>query len=515
MPRGQRKRKAGGGRAAASKKIITEQAAEAMESETSQATTAATATTAQAGAAADEDSGDQPEDALTQDLPQDDEGLAPGDDHPEEGRAAAGGEDSESQLPHLERDNVQRRPLKKCRRKALLLDDDTQVKLIEWVREHELLWRKGATNYKDTKKKMELWARKASELDIEGGATALRTWWKSARDLYAKIHTKKSGQAATNFTDRELFIRRTCAFLHREVKPRKGQSRRCILLTEEPAASQTSSRQPPAAQPSASTSRQSSHDVEEQEQDPLSLFETQAAVTGSQGTTPPQAPSYTTTRPRRGATRAEPEDSPAMLDIRDCMKATNALMERLVQAQEIGHARQPFITYISQSLQRLPEAQYQLAVERMTAILHEVQRPIPHPLPPAPPHPVSALSSTPTLYQQRQQHDFQPQPQHYGFRQKPVDFQQQSQPQHQPLHLQQLHTHRLSQPSHIPRSSNDGPIFTDMPTFSPSNHMSAVIEQGILQDLQRQEMNAPPTPITTADLRAEMRATTEENRHCF
>ena len=37
------------------------------------------------------DSDDHPEEALTQDPPDDDE-LPPGDDHPEEGRAAAGAE---------------------------------------------------------------------------------------------------------------------------------------------------------------------------------------------------------------------------------------------------------------------------------------------------------------------------------------------------------------------------------------------------------------------------------------
>ncbi|KAH3797062.1 hypothetical protein DPMN_150637 [Dreissena polymorpha] len=60
--------------------------------------------------------------------------------------------------------------------------------------------------------------------------------------------------------------------------------------------------------------------------------------------------------------------------MRDSMKATNALLKRLVLAQEISHARQPFITYMSQSLQQLPEAQYQLTVERMTAILYDMQR---------------------------------------------------------------------------------------------------------------------------------------------
>ena len=78
----------------------------------------------------------------------------------------------------MERDDEQRQPQKKSRRKALLLDDDTQEQLIEWVWEHELLRRKGATEYKDTKKKTELWARRARELDTEGGAEALRTWWK-------------------------------------------------------------------------------------------------------------------------------------------------------------------------------------------------------------------------------------------------------------------------------------------------------------------------------------------------
>eukprot|EP00057_Strongylocentrotus_purpuratus_P016517 XP_011670991.1 PREDICTED: mediator of RNA polymerase II transcription subunit 15-like [Strongylocentrotus purpuratus] len=458
----------------------TSQATPAATASTATANTAtATVTTAQAGAAADEDSDYEPEKALTQDQP-DDKELPPGDDQPEEGRAAAGAEDSDSQHPHLEKDDEQRQPQKKFSRKALLLDDDTQEQLIEWVREHELLWRKGATDYKDTKKKTELLTRKARELDIEEGAGALRTWWKSVRDLYTKLISKKSGQAAANLTDRELFIQRNCAFLHKEVKPRKGQPLRSIPLTQEPVASQ-----PPAAQPSASasTSRQPSHDVEEQEEDEgsLSLIETQTAVTRSQGTLSP-APSSTTTRPRRAATRAEPEDSPAMLEMTDCMKATNALMERLVQAQEISHARQLFITYMSQSLQRLPEAQYQLTVERMTAILHEMQRPIPHPLPPAPPRPASALSPTLIFYQQQQPHYFQPQPQpqHHGFQQQPLDFQQQSQPQHQPQHFQQLQTPRVSQPSSTTRSSNEGLMLSDMPNFSSINHtnMSAVSEGG-------------------------------------
>ena len=47
------------------------------------------------------------------------------------------------------------------------------------------MWRKVATDYKDTKKKTELWTRKARELNIEEGAEVLRTWWKSVRDLYA------------------------------------------------------------------------------------------------------------------------------------------------------------------------------------------------------------------------------------------------------------------------------------------------------------------------------------------
>ena len=195
--------------------------------------------------------------------------------------------------------------------------------------------------------------------------------------------------------------------------------------------------------------------------------------------------------------------------MRDCMKTTNALMERLVQAQEISSARQPFITYMSQSLQRLPETQYQLTVERMTAILHEMQRPITHTIPPAPQRSAAALSPTLTFYQPRQPQYFQPQPQNNGFQQQPLDFQQQSQPQY----FQQLQTPRVSQPSSTPRSSNEGIMLSDMPNISS---MSTVSERGILQDLQGQDMNVPPIPITTsaqwtADVLAEMRAATEDN----
>ncbi|WAR06346.1 hypothetical protein MAR_021715 [Mya arenaria] len=62
---------------------------EATASTATANTATATATTAQAGAAALM----KPEEALTQDQP-DDEELLPGDDQPEEGRVAAGAEDT-------------------------------------------------------------------------------------------------------------------------------------------------------------------------------------------------------------------------------------------------------------------------------------------------------------------------------------------------------------------------------------------------------------------------------------
>ncbi|KAH3751621.1 hypothetical protein DPMN_186189 [Dreissena polymorpha] len=146
----------------------------------------------------------------------------------------------------------------------------------------------------------------------------------------------------------------------------------------------------------------------------------------------------------------------------------------------------------------------------MTAILKEMQRPIPHPLHPAQPPPASVPSPTLTFYQQRP-HCYQPQTQHYG-------FQQQTQPEHQPQHFQQLQTPRGSQPSSTPRSSSAGLMLSYMPKFYYFNqaNMSAVSEGWILQDLQRQDINAPSIPIPaiaqgTDDLLAAIRATVEEN----
>ncbi|KAH3741732.1 hypothetical protein DPMN_048457 [Dreissena polymorpha] len=142
-----------------------------------------------------------------------------------------------------------------------------------------------------------------------------------------------------------------------------------------------------------------------------------------------------------------------------------------------------------QSLQQIPETQYQLTVERLTAILHQMQRPIPHPLPPVQPPPASVPSPTLTFYQQRP-HCYQPQTQQYCFQQQP-------QPEHQPQHFQQLQTPRGSQPSSTPRSSSAGLMLSDMPkiySFNQAN-ISAVSEGWILQDLQRQDINSPSIPI--------------------
>ncbi|KAH3869036.1 hypothetical protein DPMN_032192 [Dreissena polymorpha] len=140
---------------------------------------------------------------------------------------------------------------------------------------------------------------------------------------------------------------------------------------------------------------------------------------------------------------------------------------------------------MSQSLQQLPKAQYQLTVERTTAILHEMQRPIPHPLPPAQPPPTSVPSPTLIFYQLRP-HCYQPQTQHNGFQQQP-------QPEHLPQHFQHLQTPRGSHPPSTPRSSSVGLMLSDMPKFYSFSQakMSAVSEGWILQDLQRPYQSPP------------------------
>lgn len=110
---------------------------------------------------------------------------------------------SESSL-HVDPDQP---PSKKRTRKRyeLLLADDQETGMAEWLRAHPYLYTKGDRDYRDADKKKALWQTKAQEMEVD--VAALMTWFKSIRTKVGKLTKEcKSGQAAHQRTDRDKFV---------------------------------------------------------------------------------------------------------------------------------------------------------------------------------------------------------------------------------------------------------------------------------------------------------------------
>ena len=94
---------------------------------------------------------------------------------------------------------------KKKRKSPVILTEEQEIDMGEWLRQNPMLYIKAMKEYKNTLKKSRLWDEKAAELHLESGQL-LRTWYESIRTRVGKVSQKKSGSAALGLTDRDKFI---------------------------------------------------------------------------------------------------------------------------------------------------------------------------------------------------------------------------------------------------------------------------------------------------------------------
>ena len=87
------------------------------------------------------------------------------------------------------------------------LEVEQEERLLEWMAEHDEVWRWGHLHYK---KRKQIWGAKAAELGVS--VEHIIGWWKSVKDWYVRLNKVKSGQAAKKYTDREQFILHNCKF---------------------------------------------------------------------------------------------------------------------------------------------------------------------------------------------------------------------------------------------------------------------------------------------------------------
>lgn len=111
---------------------------------------------------------------------------------------------------------------KRTKRKALVLTEEQEVDLAEWIRIHPEIYSKGLKSYKDSGRKKKLWDDKAEELNIE--YDVLRVWYESIRSKIGKLTASKSGSAAKEETDRDKFIMSNFGFLKEHISRMRGRT---------------------------------------------------------------------------------------------------------------------------------------------------------------------------------------------------------------------------------------------------------------------------------------------------
>ncbi|WAR21715.1 hypothetical protein MAR_015689 [Mya arenaria] len=129
-------------------------------------------------------------------------------------------------------------PCCKTKRSRLVRSDLTpeeEEAMVDWLREHPLLFNKRLSLYKDKGKKDALWAEQARKLGKE--VVLLTVWYRSIRTRYGKLARPKSGAGTGDRTERDIWIMGKFDFLKShiyEVRPRTFVSLKAKLAAQTP-----------------------------------------------------------------------------------------------------------------------------------------------------------------------------------------------------------------------------------------------------------------------------------------
>lgn len=270
-----------------------------------------------------------------------------------------------------------RRGKGKGERKRYTIDEEHEDEVLEWLRENDFLWRKGHRLYRDTRKKQQAWRDKAESLGYT--AEVLLGWWKHIHSWYGKLHLRKAGQAAVTLTDREKYVMVKCSFLEGEIRHRGAAPLRPLSLRHPTDGQASSSHEPPTLSrqvfseghtseiPSTAALPIEPNLLDPVKDEPVFLqMEEQAVATRGQ----PTPTLITSPVGRRQRDSLEGQDDSVLVEIRDSMRTSTELLSQLVHSDRVPSARKPFITYVSQTLGDLPEAEYHVMRQRITELLH-------------------------------------------------------------------------------------------------------------------------------------------------
>ena len=227
------------------------------------------------------------------------------------------------------------------------LEAEMEANLLEWMVEHEEVWRRGNRLYK---KRREIWAAKADELGLE--LDHIMGWWKSVKDWYVRLTKVKSGQAARNYTDRERYILDSLQFYKIQLPSTKSDPMVSLPMT------------------SIQTSQASDSELDsDQERAPTPLETDLEAVerTSAQASQSQSSSRQIKKRRKREVDREEEW----MKDLRETMKANQQLLTQLIQDRPATSEREAFIKYVGESLRSAPADKYKAMKAKIAAMIDE------------------------------------------------------------------------------------------------------------------------------------------------
>lgn len=233
------------------------------------------------------------------------------------------------------------------------------------MRKNEGVWRRGHRLYKSRRT---LWAVKAEQFGVT--IEHLEGWWKSVKDWFVRLLKKKSGEARKKLTDRELWIVDNISFYTPQLRSNEGQSQPMSHLQHQDLHTQSLSEPRPHDSDSESSQQSSQQPAADEDQSLEGLESSSARQAHAARQTEPLSLSRRSMGRKRR--RQEGDEDDCTKELIDSIKANTSMMAQLVQQKPSVSGREPFISYVQNSLRILPDNQYLVVRAKITSILHSL-----------------------------------------------------------------------------------------------------------------------------------------------
>ncbi|XP_050410985.1 uncharacterized protein LOC126825391 isoform X1 [Patella vulgata] len=371
-------------------------------------------------------------------------------------------------------------------KKEWKLPPDTEQDLVEWMRDRSYLWMRSQRDYK---KKTEAWEAKAKEIGIS--TDYLGHWWKNLKDWYVRLIKVASGQERKLLTDRDKWVLNNISFYKAAIPDEESDTVMQIRRTaaagsttgSAAGSASTSTARPPllSLDDPAETERQSGNVLED--------LEREAAELGS----------VNSSFQHRKRRRKEDEAESWMPELRKNLQTNQTLlaklMEKMLEDKEREKSqREPFISYVTQTLRSCSLQDFNNVKELISDILKQIKAQSERPSASTSAPPTCTAASFGQYHQYHQQYPqhqqyFQTQPNYYAWQHGVGGGGGGYQQQQQYPGQQELQQPNLSTPRQHTASSESMPRAQ---STALGGDWSFNMEQSNFGRVSQDSMNTPP-----------------------